>query len=123
MEEDDKQLIYDLRQTYAKLCGFLLEQIMYAKQNKDFPKYFSLIEDLETIIEQKLTDKEIKEYMQLKNEVHKHISEHREAFTGISKDPESVYHVLTILRKLEKHVNKLMETHKMFGSKDDDEGL
>lgn len=119
--EDEKVTIYDLRQTYAKILDYLLNNISIARKAKNFPELFDWLEDLETQIEQKLKREEIQKYNEILNETHEHIKKHQSAFLGKSKDPEEIYHIRSILRRMEKHLYKLMEKHKMFGAKEEAE--
>lgn len=122
---DDKALVYDLRQIYAKdIIGESLKAIKIARTSENYPLWYHLLKrDLLTEISQKLNEEEIikvRKQIKLTRDI---IMKYPEAYLGKSHD--SYHHELIedALCELEMTMTKLMETHKMYGSKEDDEGL
>jgi len=123
--DDDKTLIYDLRQVYAKdIIGNTLMQIKMARTSENYPLwYHSLKRDLLTEISQKLSEKEINEVKIKINEVKKVLTQYSEAYLGKHKDANAHETIEDALCELEMLMTGLMEKHNMYGHQEDDEGL
>lgn len=120
-DDDERILIYDLRQAYVEVISAILKQILFARQANQFNQWFMLLDDLHTEINQKLKKEERKEYYDKLNNVKKIISEKQNAFLGVSKDQNDVNEVRNALKNLEMFLKVLMEKHKMFGAKEEAE--
>jgi len=119
--EDNKDLIYDLRQTYAQILDEVLKRIAENRYNSNFPNLFSALDDLHTEINQKLTGKERKEYEGRLKECVTVLNKYPEAYNGNDKSPQNKYLVKKALKDLECWLRDMMENHRMFGNKDETE--
>jgi uncharacterized membrane protein YgaE (UPF0421/DUF939 family) len=124
-DEEGKQLVYDLRQVYAiKVLSQTLQQIkFYRTQNKYSEWFESLSRDLRTEISKELDEDELKEINKKIKEILQIIKDNEMAYLGNSEDPDEHYKIKEALCELEMLLLGLMQEHKMFGSKEDDEGL
>lgn len=118
-------LAYDLRQKYAEIVGFHLEQIAKARIEKNYPAYFNALEDLETIINHKFKkrdpDKKQKKtqeesYKELKEVAINTANKYKSAFLGSTSNPSEVNAIQESLREIERFFYKVMDGAKMFGS-------
>jgi hypothetical protein len=123
--DEDKTLIYDLRQIYAKdIIGNTLLQIKMARTSENYPLwYHSLKRDLLTEISQKLTDIEINQVKEKIEQVKKVLVKNSESYIGKHKDANAHELIEDCLCELEMLMTGLMERHNMYGNKEDDEGL
>jgi len=119
--DDDKILIYDLRQVYAEVIGAILKNIYLVRQQNDFVAWYNLLDDLHTEINQKLKPDEREKYYNKLEEIKKIINENQGAFTGTSKDAQQILRIKNALKSLEMYLKILMEKHKMFGAKEEAE--
>lgn len=124
-DDDQKELIYDLRQIYAiKLVGQTLQEIMFARKTNNYSLWFKLLKrDLLTEINQKLDNEEREEIDFLIKEVIATINKNRSAYLNKSSNPDQHQAIEDILIKLEKELRILMEKKKMFGAKEEAEPL
>jgi len=129
-DSDDSNLAYDLRQRYANLVAVHLERIASSRFIKNYPEYFSCLEDLYTVVEHKIKEdknktnkKDIISYDNLKKSFFDLASKNAEAYLGRSKSPEQVLKIENILRKMERYLYRVMDEANMFGSIRDDAGL
>ena len=120
---EGQEIPYDLRQKYAEIIGISLTKIFMAREERDYQKWFSLLNDLHTEIHQKLKPDEREEYNTKLNECVGELNKNSNAFKGLDKDAEKNYKVYLALKKLELWLRDMMEKHNMFGSKRDVEGL
>lgn len=124
-EDSDSSLVYDLRTIYAKeIVGETLKNIKVARLTENYPAWYKLLKrDLYTEINHKLEPEEKLKIRKTIKEIKTIISKNNLAYLGKSKDSEEHELVEDSLAKLERLLLRLMEKHKMFGSKEDDEGL
>jgi len=119
--EEKKELAYDLRQKLAELLGKLREEITIARLNRDYPRWVNLLDSLYIEITKKLSDAEMKEYENLKEEASEIIKQNPKIYKGeIKKNSDEIY---PALRKIDIWINRKMEEYDMFGSKWEEEGL
>lgn len=145
MENDgstSNELAYDLRQRYAKIVGDHMEDISYARRERNYPEWFRALENLYTITEYKFTEnkkkklnekiEEVKDedcnykfkgYSDLRTELIKVATTYTETWKGNIDTSEEVAKIESALRKIEEWIYKKMDDAKMFGSKRDLEGL
>jgi hypothetical protein len=122
---DEKQLVYDLRQIYAvDIIGTTLKSIKIARTSENYPLWYHLLKrDLLTEISQKLEDNEIKYIKDKIERVKQILYKNQLVYLGKGKDPLGHETVEDCLCDLEVAMTKLMEKHKMFGAKEEEEGL
>jgi hypothetical protein len=120
-EDSEKVTIWDLRQIYSEIVGSLLKEIYLARRKRSYTEMFDLYDDLHTQINQKLNDKERKEYRDKLKTLHDVINKYPEAYVGRSKNPQHNYEIKLALKELEMYLYNLMEKHKMFGAKEEAE--
>jgi len=121
--EEAKQLIYDLRQYYAKILGEHLIMIADARTRRNFREWFDWLDSLHSEIQQKFDKEETEAYKKLLNETIEVIKANESAFNGNSGDTTKTANVYRILKKLDSWCREVMEKHDMFGTKWDEEGL
>lgn len=121
---EQKELAWDLRVTYTQVVGTISIKIAEARENRDFQRWFNLLEDLHTEINQKLTEKERKEFEEkILNDCLNILGKNYEAFMRKSQDPKEVTTVYRSIKKVEMWLKQKMDGHNLYGSKDRDEGL
>ncbi len=121
--EFTKEMLYDLRQFYAKIVGEICMEIARARNEWDFQSYFRLLEDLHAEVNQKFDKGDAKKYRDKRDKALKTIEENEQAFLG-QGEAEEKDKVYQALKKLEMFLKKKMEKQHMFGSKfvyDEDE--
>lgn len=128
-------LAYDLRQRYAKIVGDHLEDIAFARKNKQYNLYFRFLEDLYTITSHKFkwskkSDKgngkkedETDQYPILLQTVVNVANEYPNAWSGAGIMGVEIAQIETALRAVEMYLYSKMDGASMFGSKRDVEGL
>lgn len=121
--QEEKELVYDLRQAYAGILTKLLEQIAECRDENDFKKWYMALENLHVEIWQKLTDTEREDYKKELKKCLQEINKYPDAFRGDDKDPTSVTYVRNAMIELEKWIRVKMEKHNMFGAKEEPELL
>jgi len=122
--DDNKDLVYDLRQTYAKLLDEILMRIAEARVTKNYTMWFEALDDLHTEISQKLDKDEKKTYENELNDCVKILNENTSAYSKQSTKKEEVFKIKCALKNLELWLKEKMENHNMFGAKDiEDDGL
>jgi hypothetical protein len=129
MADSGETLAYDLRQRYAEMVAEHLIDIAVQRKAKNYPKYFTAIEDLECVVNHKFRKNKQKNiddeggYNNLIKEAIDIANKYRNTFTGISNNPEEVAKIEKSLRDIEKFLYKVMDNAKMFGSNWDSGGL
>ena len=122
---DDSNLIYDLRQYYANIVGQHLVDVMEARKERNYQKYFIALEDLHTVIShkalKKLKDRKI--YRKLKKDFIIISNKNTSAYLGQSTSAKEVAEIEIGLRKIERFLYKKMDMANMMGSQRDDRGL
>lgn len=121
--DDERVLIYDLRQAYAEIISTILKQIVIARQQNNFIAWYNLLDDLHTEVNQKLKPNERQLYYDKVQEIQAIINQNTGAFLGNSKDAKEVANIKNGLKSLEMFLKVLMEKHKMFGAKEEAELL
>jgi hypothetical protein len=122
-DNSTKDLLYDLRQYYAKIVGEILIEIATARKEKRFTDYYDWLDSLHTEINQKLTDTERKEYDTNLKIVIDILNNNRNVYLGKTHDNDDKNVVFSALNELEMWLRDKMEDHGMFGRKWDEEGL
>jgi hypothetical protein len=124
-EEVDGALIFDLRQIYAKdILGETLKAIKLARINDNYNLWYHLLKrDLLTEISQKLNDEEIEHVRNKIQDTKNVIEKYKTAFVKKNTNPNDHEQIEDALCNLEMCMTRLMEDHKMYGYKEDDEGL
>lgn len=123
--DDNDGIVYDLRQIYAKdLLGETLKMIRMARTTENYSLWYHLLKrDLFTEINQKLKSKEREEIRNQIAETKNVLVKYSQAYLKKSSSGEEHEKIEDTLCKLEMLLKHFMETHKMFGFMDDDEGL
>jgi len=122
--DDANELVYDLRQTYAKLLDEILTRIAEARIAKNYVGWFEALDDLHTEISQKLDEDEKKEYEKSLKECVIILNDYSNAYNKRSLNREETFKVKSALKNLELWLKEKMEVHHMFGVKDmEDDGL
>lgn len=122
--DDNKDLVYDLRQTYAKLLDEILTRIAEARVTGNFVGWFNALDDLHTEISQKLDEDEKKTYEKQLNACVLILNQYTSAYSKQNTRREDVFKVKCALKNLELWLKEMMENHHMFGAKDiEDDGL
>ena len=116
-------MAYDLRARYAQIVGDILEEIAIARDKRDFPKWFSLLEDLHSEISQKLTTKEKENWEDELKKCIETINQNKSSYNGSSQNGEKKYLVYNSIKDLDMWLRDKMETHKMFGATGERENL
>jgi len=120
----DNSLAYDLRQKYAQIVGFHLEDIAIARKAKRYPDYFHALEDLYVIVEHKFKKASyIEDYKKLKEKAIGLINKYPSAYCGESTNAEEVGKIAQALKDMERFLYEKMDEANMFGSKRELEGL
>lgn len=129
------QLAYDLRQRYAKIVGDHLEDVADARKAKNYPDYFSALEDLYVIVKHRFKPKKNKKKEVNKNKTKKKnynslrsalcalANKYQTAWAGTSKSAEEIGEIETALREIEMFLYAKMNDAGMFGTKRESEGL
>ena len=117
--EDNNELMYDLRQTYAKLLDEILTRIANSRMTKSYSQWFEALDDLHTEISQKLKkpekikyEKELKRCVDILN---KHPMEYNKKSTEV----QGVFEIKSALKTLEMWLKEMMEKHKTYGAKEE----
>jgi len=123
--DEEKNLVYDLRQEYAKIVGEHLRDIAEARKRDDYMSYYEALDDLFTITVHKFKHKKEKkeEYRKLKQKVAEVANKYVDTWTNRIKDANAHYIIEDTLKKIEMFLYKEMDTANMFGSSWDDDGL
>jgi len=119
----EKDLVWDLRQTYAQILDEVLKRIASVRVEKNYEGWFEALEHLHTEINQKLNPNERKEYSEIKAEIIKELNKYPQAYNGQDKNPQHILVIYSALKKLELWLKEMMEKHRMFGAKEDAELL
>jgi len=120
---DPTLMAYDLRARYAQIVGDILEEIAIARDKREFPKWFSLLEDLHTEISQKLSNTEKTEWKEELEKCIETINQNKSSYNGSSQNGEKKYMVYNSIKDLDMWLRDKMETHKMFGATGERENL
>jgi len=116
---DNNELIYDLRQTYAKLLDEILCRIAECRLHKDYIRWFEALDDLHTEISQKLKEGEKKDYEKNIRLCVETLKKYPAAYNKQSQEIEGVYAVKSALKNLELWLKEMMEKHKMYGAREE----
>lgn len=118
---DEKELAYDLRQSFVQIVTAIKQAIVIARRENDFPNWYGLLDSLYIEVCKNLDNDEMKEYEELKSKSLAILHKCNATFLKkSSKDKNEVYQAL---RTLDIWVNRKMNEKNMFGSRDLDEGL
>lgn len=125
--DNGETLAYDLRQRYAEMVAEHLIDIALKRKAKNFPAWFSALEDLEVVIAHKFKkNKKVDDgagYEELKQVAINTANKYNQAFLGRTHDPQHIAEIKKSLHDIEKFLYKVMDNAKMFGSNWDGGGL
>jgi len=120
-EPEDKELLYDLRQAFVIITTEIKKEIVLARTEKDFPRWYTLIDSLFIEVSKNLSEKEVDEYEKMNNNAATELSKYSLSF--LKKSNTNSNEVYAIIRKLDLWINRKMNERNMYGSKDADDGL
>lgn len=118
---EEKELLYDLRQAFVIITTEIKKEILIARTNKEFPRWYSLLDSLFIEVSKNLTDKEVKEYEKLNLEVLDILNKYSASF--MMKASTNANEIYSALRTLDLWLNRKMNEKNMYGSRDSDDGL
>jgi len=118
---EEKELLYDLRQAFVIITTEIKKEIVIARTNKEFPRWYNLLDSLFIEVSKNLSDKEIRAYEKLNLDVLKILNKHSASF--MKKSSQNANEVYSALRTLDLWLNRKMNEKNMYGSKDMDDGL
>lgn len=118
---EERIMLHDLRQMHAEIIGLILKEILIARQQKNYPVWFDLLDDLHTEINHKLKPEEIKRYNEQLDITLKTIQENQQSYIGKTGNAEQNRNIKLALKNFEMMIKQLMERHKMFGAKEEAE--
>lgn len=122
--EDNKELVFDLRQTYAKLLENILFRLAEARINKKYIDWFEALDDLHTEINQKLDEDEKEVYNKELKKCVDILNQYPAAYNKQTSSPTENFIIKQALKDLELWLKDKMELKNMFGAKDmEDDGL
>jgi len=114
------ELIWDLRQTYAEIISQILRNIADSRGQEEFVTWFNLMDDqLYVEINQKLTPKEREKYKEIKNKTLSILNKYPIAYKNNQSKTNERYEIKQALKEMEMWLRDMMESHKMFGSKEE----
>lgn len=122
-DEVSKELLFDLRQYYAKIVGEILIQIATVRKEKKFIDYYDWLDSLYIEINQKLDEDERKEYLTILKKVQETIKKNEQTYLGKLDKSEAKNEIYNSLTELDMWLKDKMEVHGLYGRKFDDEGL
>jgi len=120
-EPEDKELLYDLRQAFVIITTEIKKEIVLARTEKDFSRWYTLIDSLFIEVSKNLSEKEVDEYEKMNNNAATELSKYSLSF--LKKSNTNSNEVYAIIRKLDLWINRKMNERNMYGSKDADDGL
>jgi hypothetical protein len=147
-----EELVYDLRQKYAEIVGFHLEEVSNARKSQDYSTYFKALEDLFTVVKHKFRNKKIEgeedteysptftekkqdkekkadkktdleRYTELRQNVITLSNKYKSAFLRQTEDPNEIAIIENSLREIEMFLYYVMDKAKMFGAYASNRGL
>ena len=118
---EEKELLYDLRQAFVIITTEIKKEIVIARTNKEFPRWYSLLDSLFIEVSKNLSDKEVDAYEKLNLDVLKLLNKYSSSF--MMKSNNNSNEVYSALRTLDLWLNRKMNEKNMYGSKDMDDGL
>ena len=119
--QEEKELLYDLRQAFVIITTEIKKEIVVARTAKDFPRWYNLLDSLFIEISKNLGDKEVNEYEKLNLEVLDVLNKYSSSF--MMKSSNNANDIYSALRALDLWLNRKMNEKNMYGSKDMDDGL
>ena len=122
--DDNNELVYDLRQTYAKLLEEILLRIAECRVQKNFVGWFNALDDLHTEISQKFDKDEKVNYEKELLICVTLLNKYPAAYNKQSSNVQQQFEVKSALKNLELWLKEMMEKKHMYGAKDmEDDGL
>lgn len=118
---EEKELLYDLRQAFVIITTEIKKEIVIARTNKEFPRWYSLLDSLFIEVSKNLSNREVNEYEKLNLDVLKILNKFSSSF--MLKSSHNSNEVYSALRTLDLWLNRKMNEKNMYGSKDMDDGL
>jgi len=116
---DNNELIYDLRQTYAKLLDEILTRLSECRIHKDYIRWLEALDDLHTEISQKLKKDEKIEYEKQLRICVSVLNKYPAIYNKQSQEIEGVHAVKSAIKNLELWLKEMMEKHKMYGAREE----
>lgn len=120
-QAEDKELLYDLRQAFVIITTEIKKQIVLSSVEKDYPRWYDLLDRLFIEISKNLSDKEVEKYEELNQEMLKILNQYSASF--MKKTNRNSNEVYRALRTLDLWINRKMNEKNMYGSRDADDGL
>jgi len=120
-EPEDKELLYDLRQAFVIITTEIKKEIVLARTEKDFPRWYNLLDSLFIEVSKNLSEKEVEEYEKMNSDSAKELTKYSLSF--LKKSNTNSNEVYAIIRRLDLWINRKMNERNMYGSKDADDGL
>lgn len=121
--EGKGEIIFDLRQIYAKIVGEHLAIVAIHRMDKDYPKWLEALQNLYVEVDQEFKEEEIKDYKEKLDEVIKVVNEKEDIFLGKSKKKEEIAEVEKVLCDLNISIKRSMKKRGMFGSQSEQDSL
>ncbi|MBU1234993.1 MAG: hypothetical protein KKC77_19070 [Proteobacteria bacterium] len=122
-ETNKGDLVYDLRQTRAKILERKLDHIDMLWVTNDYPGCFEALTNLKVWVNHQLDEKERKEYETIYSNAIIIINKYPGAFNKQDTRKESVNAIKYALTTLLEWLLDKMEDHAMFGTKEEEQGL
>ena len=114
LEEQDLQ--FDLRQAFVILTTEVKKQIIVARTEKNFTKWFELLDSLYIEICKNLSPQEMDEYEKLLLKQTEILEKYSHSY--LKKNHKNDNEVYKALRMLDIWINRKMQEKRMFGAKD-----
>lgn len=115
--DEEKNILYDLRQRRAKLIADCIEDVMISAKEEKYYIWFKNIEDLYDVSEHTYKDieKVEKEFKELKGKVTKLANDYSTSWAGKNKQAKECSEIESSLRNLFKYVLRAIEESGLFG--------
>jgi len=123
---EQEGVAWDLRQTFVKIVGMIMERIAMARSERRYKDWFCALEELEIEVEKNFDKEDIKEYKELKDKTEKIIKSNEDTYLNNNKeDNKGIEIVNESIARLDKLLKRKMQEKGLFGMKDEDdsEGL
>jgi len=116
---EDRELLYDLRQSFVVIVTEIKKQIVFARASQIFPVYYNLLDSLYIEVSKNLSEEEIKEYESLREKATTACRKY--SLSYLKKENKDSNIIYESLRTLDVWINRKMNEKNMFGSKDIDD--
>lgn len=122
-QAETPELIYDLRQYYAKIVGEFMVDVASARRSKKYPDYLEALRNLYDEVDMKFSKEDRIDYKVKLKKVYEIIEQHEGAYTGVNSEPAERNIVEEAIRQLDRLLKRKMNKAKIFGAKRDFGGL